>query len=141
MDIGGISTLTYTISPINATNKNVTWSSNNNEVATVVSGLVTANASGNATISVTSEDGNKTASCTYTVQESSVTDPDKPTDESMVLFVNNVLSKEATAEDKTNILIDHTNNHTVKATSPNASPSFVPKIISLLFIIIFLAQI
>ena len=54
----------------------------------------------------------------------------EPIDESMVLFVNNSLSKEATAEDKTNILTDHTNNHIVKATSRNANPSFVPKIIS-----------
>ena len=54
----------------------------------------------------------------------------EPIDESMVLFVNNSLSKEATAEDKTNILVDHTNNHIVKAVSANANSSFVPKIIS-----------
>ena len=132
LNVGDSEQLTVTFNPSNATNQNVTWASNNNEIATVVSGLVTANASGNVTISVTSEDGNKTASCSYTVQESSTTDPDpdQPTDESMVLFVNNTLSKEATAEDKTNILTDHTNNHTVQATSTNTNPSFVPKIIS-----------
>jgi len=60
--------LTATISPLNATNKNVIWSSNNTNVATVNTvGLVTGVTAGNATITATSQDGNKIATSTITV--------------------------------------------------------------------------
>ena len=59
--------LTATVQPSNATNKNVTWSSSNTAVATVNNGLVTAVAQGAATITVTTEDGSKTASCAVDV--------------------------------------------------------------------------
>lgn len=65
---GNTSQLTATVAPANATNKNVTWSSSNTAVATVSSnGLVTAVAQGSATITVTTQDGNKTATCTVAV--------------------------------------------------------------------------
>ena len=64
---GKTATLTATITPSNATNKNVTWSSNAEDVATVVNGVVTAVAEGSATITVTTEDGNFTAFCDVTV--------------------------------------------------------------------------
>ena len=64
---GKTATLTATVTPENATNKNVTWSSDKPEVATVENGKVTAKAAGTATITVTTEDGNKTATCTVTV--------------------------------------------------------------------------
>lgn len=64
--------LTATISPSNATNKNVTWTSDATSVATVSSaGLVTAKAEGTATITVTSTaDSTKKATCTVTVTSS-----------------------------------------------------------------------
>ena len=65
---GGSETLTATITPDNATNQNVTWKSSNPSVATVdESGKVTAVAPGEATITVTTEDGSKTATCTVIV--------------------------------------------------------------------------
>ncbi|RAV99242.1 Ig-like domain-containing protein [Pseudochryseolinea flava] len=64
--------LVATIVPANATNQNVTWSSSNNAVATVnAAGLVTAVAAGTATITVTTQDGNKTATSAITVTPSS----------------------------------------------------------------------
>lgn len=60
--------LEATVAPQNATNKNVTWSSSNEEVATVENGVVTAKKAGEAIITVTTEDGNKTASCMVTVK-------------------------------------------------------------------------
>lgn len=60
---GKTETLTPTFTPANATNKNVTWESDNTSVATVEDGVVTAVAAGTATITVTTEDGDKTATC------------------------------------------------------------------------------
>lgn len=59
--------LIATISPINATNKNVTWRSSNDEVATVSNGTVKAVGNGTATITVTTLDGGQTAKCKVTV--------------------------------------------------------------------------
>ena len=70
---GGTAQLTATVLPNNATNRNVTWSSNAPGVATVdSSGKVTAVAPGTATITVTTEDGNKTATCVVTVTAATV---------------------------------------------------------------------
>lgn len=69
LEPGGSEALTATVTPDNATNKNVTWSSSAEGVATVdANGNVTAVAEGTATITVTTEDGNKTATCTVTVE-------------------------------------------------------------------------
>ena len=62
-------TLTATVLPENATNKDVTWSSSNTSVALVDSGNVTPTGVGSTTITVTTVDGNKTDQCTVTVKE------------------------------------------------------------------------
>lgn len=60
--------LTETVSPSNATTKNVTWKSSKTSVATVSStGTVTAKGPGTAKITVTTLDGGYTASCSITV--------------------------------------------------------------------------
>lgn len=73
LDLNGTKTgtLTPTVAPTNATNKNVTWSSSNEAVATVSNGEVTAVKTGSATITVQTEDGKKTATCKVTVTDSS----------------------------------------------------------------------
>ena len=64
-----IVTLTATVTPSTATNKNVTWSSSNETVATVKDGVVTAHKVGTATIIATTADGsNLTATCQVTVE-------------------------------------------------------------------------
>lgn len=61
-------TLVATVLPENAANKNVTWTSSNEEVATVgEDGAILAIAPGEAIITVTTEDGNFTATCKVTV--------------------------------------------------------------------------
>jgi len=60
--------LLATVAPQDASNKEVTWDSSNMAIATVDStGKVTAVSAGTATITVTTKDGNKTASCKVTV--------------------------------------------------------------------------
>ena len=74
LTVGGTETLTATVSPDGATDKTVTWSSDNTSVATVdANGLVTAVAEGTATITVTATNGtddtsdDMTAICEVTV--------------------------------------------------------------------------
>ena len=67
LEAGKSETLTATVSPNNATNKKVTWTTDKSSVATVNNGAVTAVGEGTATIKVTTSDGGFTASCTVTV--------------------------------------------------------------------------
>ena len=63
--------LTAAVYPENATDKTVTWSSSNTEVATVVDGKITAVAAGSAVI--TAQAGNVKAECSVTVTVIDVT--------------------------------------------------------------------
>lgn len=69
LTLNGTKQLTATISPSNATNKEVTWSSSNSTVASVnANGVITAGSTtGTAVITVATKDGNKTATCAVTV--------------------------------------------------------------------------
>lgn len=68
LDIDESATLKATVSPSNATTKDVTWSSSNKKVAKVNSkGKITALKAGTATISVKTKDGGHIASCKVTV--------------------------------------------------------------------------
>ncbi|EIA7730261.1 Ig-like domain-containing protein [Enterococcus faecalis] len=69
LTVGETATLTPTIVPENATNKNYSFKSNDTSIATVtpVQGKVTAVTAGTTTVVVTTEDGNHTAECSVTV--------------------------------------------------------------------------
>lgn len=71
LEIGATETLKATVTPGNATNKKVTWSSSDDKIASVdaAKGVVTAVAAGTATITVTTVDGEKTATCEVTVKK------------------------------------------------------------------------
>lgn len=72
-------TLVATISPDDAANKSLRWSSSDSDVATVdANGKVTAVAEGQAVITVSTVDGGFTAQCTVTVSGS---EEEKPGDE------------------------------------------------------------
>ena len=70
-------TLTATVTPENATDKTVTWSTSNETIATVSDGVVTGVKAGEVTI--TAKAGDKSATCTVTVTAKQGTeDPEDP---------------------------------------------------------------
>jgi uncharacterized protein YjdB len=75
---GSTGSLTATVKPATATNKDVTWSSSNPSVATVNSGVVTPVAAGTAVITVTTADGSKAATGKVTVVASANVQSKKP---------------------------------------------------------------
>ena len=70
LDIGGTQRLRPLLLPAEADNKLVTWTSSDDTIATVDTGLVTAIAPGVAIITVTSVDGGITDTCKVTVNGS-----------------------------------------------------------------------
>ena len=77
--LGTTQTLTATVTPETASNQNVSFTSSNTDVATVAAGqtagtcVITPVATGTTTITVTTEDGAKTATCAVTVKAYTVT--------------------------------------------------------------------
>lgn len=71
--IGEVIKATATITPENATTKDVDWSSSDENVATVSSGNITPKAEGTVTITATSKDDpSKSASATLTVKKKTI---------------------------------------------------------------------
>ena len=70
LNVGDEYTLTADVYPSDATNKKLTWSSNNTSVATVNNGKVVALKEGNASITVMSDDGGHSASCVVNIEKS-----------------------------------------------------------------------
>ena len=68
--VGSTVTLTATVTPSNATNKTITWSTNNSSVATVSNGVVTGKSAGTATITATA--GSYSATCTVSVANATI---------------------------------------------------------------------
>ncbi len=70
MAVGSTMTLTAAVLPADATNKHVTWTSSSTATATVDNdGKVAAMAPGSATITVTTDDGKKTATCNLVIPD------------------------------------------------------------------------
>lgn len=69
LSVNDITTLCAIITPFNATNLSVEWTSSDTSVATVgrYTGIVTAKSDGTAIITARTVDGNKTDTCTITV--------------------------------------------------------------------------
>lgn len=117
---GETATLNANILPEGATNKNVTWSTDNSNVSLTPNALscgILGNVAGSSVVTVTSEDGNKTASCSITISETQTSET----------YGNIVLSKtsETVPENSTTtftVKLDAspTNNQTVNLSSNNS---------------------
>lgn len=70
LKVGESATIMHQVLPASATNKNVTWSSDHPEFASVNAGVVTGVSAGTAVITATTVDGGFSASCTVTVKRS-----------------------------------------------------------------------
>ncbi|RKR05722.1 putative secreted protein (Por secretion system target) [Flavobacterium sp. 90] len=120
LGVGATQQLTPTIAPANATNKTVSYSSNNTGVATVNgSGLVTAIASGSATITVTTQDGAKTATAVITVSSSNVAVTSvslSPTSASLSVGATQQLTPTVLPSNATNKSVSYASNNTGVAT-------------------------
>jgi uncharacterized protein YjdB len=104
VDVGKAIILTASIVPENATNKSVTWTSSNSNIASVDSnGIVIGNAAGQVKITAATVDGNYTAVCTVTVNS-----------------VNSVVRVTGIALNKTNVTLKTGN---VIILEPQISPS------------------
>ena len=68
---GKTTTIKATVTPSNATNKKVTWTTSNSKVATVSNGKITAKSAGTATITAKTSNGKK-ATCKVTVKNATV---------------------------------------------------------------------
>ena len=116
---GDTATLTATVQPSNATNQNVTWQSDNANVATVQNGTVTAVGAGETTIRVTTEDGGKTATCKVTVTQSTYSISADTT----ALNFGSVYTGYAQPAAQT-VTVENTGNQTLTLTQPASTGSF-----------------
>ena len=122
---GATATLTATVVPFDATNQKVTWRSNNTSVATVENGTVTAVSGGNATITITTEDGNHTATCEVTVTVSATGVTLSQTELSLVKGATATLTATVVPSDATNQKVTWSSNNTSVATVENGTVTAV----------------
>ncbi|WP_172916778.1 Ig-like domain-containing protein [Capnocytophaga canis] len=114
---GDTKTLVATVSPTNATNKKITWTTTDKTIATVdANGKVTAITAGVVSITATTEDGGKKASCRVTVEKNIVAVTNVSIQpESIVLAIGNQRQLSAT--------VSPTNATNKKVTWTSADPS------------------
>ena len=114
---GGSETLTATITPDNASNKSLTWSSDNQNVATVENGKVTAVGAGTATIKATAADGSgKSDTCTVTVTAKTYS---LSVDKSTLNFGS--ITEGDTLPAAQTVMVKNTGNQTVTLEQPTAT--------------------
>ena len=114
LEVGDAEILTATVTPTNASNKNVIWTSSNPSVAAVTTnGAILAVTTGTSIITVTTDDGGKTASCDVLVKNPQTLLEAKTTAENKIASMN--VSNKTTAEDIMSIATGTITNKSIKA--------------------------
>ncbi len=117
-------TLNATINPKNATDQSVVWTSSNDIVSVSASGVITATATGESLVTVTTNDGGKTASCqVYVVEEGEGVEFLGPVykRQSFIDYESNIKEKESKVEE----FMDRTQGYSVGCDNPvNLKPQF-----------------
>ena len=122
LEIGASETLTATISPSNATDKSVSWSTSNSSVATVSNGKVTGVAEGSVTITVATSNGKK-ATCSVNVIKKEVPVTSVIIDKATLTLVegkNETLTAAIYPSNATNKSLTWTSSNTSVATVSNS---------------------
>ncbi len=138
VNVGNTIQLTATITPSDATDKNITWKSSNDGIATVSgSGLVRGISEGEVEITVIAEDGNYTGTYKITVQsvyKVLLRAVDSGLDGNILQYTATVTRDGVAFTDFTSVIIGtHTyrfkgGNNTVKASDVQGSPSVTIKL-------------
>ena len=121
LDAGDEMTLMVKILPSNTPNKNVLWTSNNNNVASVIDGVVTAHKAGTAIITAATTDGSSlSAQCIVTVLGNAIKILDENDEEQSVTFSDEIVIRDTwqsieNAEDIDNVNVSY--SRTYKNTS------------------------
>lgn len=122
VELGKTLTLTPKFNPTNATNKIVTWTSSDESVATVSNaGVVTPKKVGSTIITVTSQDGNKKATCTVTVTQASNETSESSNISGSLNNVNNENTGNTTSVESTST--NSNSSSSTKSTSNSSSKS------------------
>lgn len=125
VNVGSIAELIPTVEPANASNKSVIWSSSNEGIATVVNGTVTAHNIGEAIITVTTNDGGYTATCTVNVVQKVTGVELDLTELVLAEGENDTLSISVLPSDAANKIVTWTSSNTNVATVTNGTVSAV----------------
>ena len=124
LEEGHNASLSATVCPDNATNKNINWESSNNSVATVSNGVVTAIATGTARITATAADGSGHHGCCSVIvtKDVMVTNVSiTPSSTSLNVGESCYLNATITPNDATNKTVYwHSSNPDVATVNPNS---------------------
>ena len=104
LEVGNTKTLSYTVLPQNATDKSVTWSVDDSEIVSITNGKLRALSEGSTTVYVTTNDGNKEASCYVTVSEPVIPPDPEPVETKTETLTYKVVDKE---EHPLNVTIEY----------------------------------
>ena len=121
--VGGTTTLTATVTPLDADNKSVVWTSSDNDIATVNDGVVSGVGVGTATITVTTVDGEFSASCEINVLKAPVPVTGVSLDQDSIEFVLGV--EPSTVQLTATVSPDDADDKTVSWSSSNEAVATV----------------
>lgn len=129
--VGKSTTFVATVTPDNATNTNVTWSSSDETIAAInEDGVVTGVKEGTATITATTVDGGKTATATIIVEKEDTQPGDNNNNN------NNNNNNADNNQENTNIKDDKTTSIVGTKNDPTIADTVIPKAgISAIFVI------